>query len=215
MFTGIIEEVGLVSSNKSKPHGLHLSIKAKSVLHGLQVGDSVSVNGVCLTVTELGKDFFGVDVVRETFMISTFSKARAGFKANLETAMKSEGRFGGHLVSGHVDGIGKIERVGRIGGSFELIIRCSPSLMRYVIEKGSIAVDGISLTISEVMSSGFKVAVIPYTASVTTLGGKSAGDEVNIEVDMLAKYVERQVGHLKPKASRISESFLRRAGFMS
>jgi len=209
MFTGIIEEIGIVDQAKQSSSGAKLKIKAKNIVAGLNLGDSIAVNGACLTVADLGDDYFGVDVVRETLGLSTLQKIKTGEKVNLERAMKAEGRFGGHLVSGHVDGMGRIKRLIKRGNAAELEITVPRELMRYVVSKGSIAIDGISLTVAEVMGDGIRIAVIPFTVQNTVLPGKKPGDSVNVEIDMIAKYVEKGNG------SKIDEKFLKEVGFAS
>ena len=192
MFTGIIEEVGKISSVSSRREGLKLRVRSQRLLDGLGMGDSVSVNGVCLTVTGLSKTDFSVDVVRESLARSAFDKLRVGDPVNLERAMRSDGRFGGHLVSGHVDGTGRVSRMIKRGASAELAVDCPAELLKYVVRKGSVAVNGVSLTVSDVDQRSMKVALVPFTLRATTLGRVSVGDIVNIEVDLLAKYVEKQ-----------------------
>lgn len=211
MFTGIIEEVGTVTALKAVPHGFKITVKTAQVLHGLNPGDSVSVDGVCLTITEVMKDSFNVSAVHESLSRSTLKDLRPSAKVNLERALSSDGRLGGHIVNGHVDGVGRIIKIRRIGDSEEMEISCSAQLLRYVVEKGSIALNGISLTVAAVTNSTVKVAVIPFTLQNTNLRTKDIGDELNIETDVLAKYVEKQ--NNMERASRIDEDFLRASGY--
>jgi riboflavin synthase len=209
MFTGIIEEVGSVEEVKPSPSGLMIKIGSKTVRGGLALGESVSVNGACLTVADLGDDYFALDVVPETIGRSTLSKLRAGVKVNLERAMKADGRYGGHIVSGHVDGVGRIRRIARRGKAIELEITLPAGLQRYFVKQGSVAVDGVSLTVAEVAGNSITVAIIPFTLASTTLCGKRAGDEVNIEADVLAKYVEKR------NRREIDDVYLKEIGFIS
>jgi len=193
MFTGIVEETGVVSSVSSRAGVIRLRIRAPRLSAGVSLGDSVSISGVCLTVTAAEKDHFEVDVVSETARRSTFRRVNVGALVNLERAMRQDGRFGGHLVTGHVDGVGRIIKFVRKGRSAEIEINCPQELMRYVVRKGSVAIDGVSLTVAQVFGSRVKIAVVPLTLENTTLGEKRTGDEVNVETDLLGKYVERQV----------------------
>lgn len=189
MFTGIVEEVGTVA--EIKPGGL--TIRASRVLEGLGLGDSVSVNGACLTVTELGPGSFSVDVVPETLRRTNLGSMSDGGPVNLERGVRAGGRLDGHIVQGHVDGVGRIESIREDGDSVMVYVEAAPSIMRYVVEKGFIAVDGVSLTIVGCDEERFSVTIIPHTQEHTILGSRKPGDEVNIEVDILAKYVERLV----------------------
>ena len=214
MFTGIIEEIGAVAGFKSSSSGFHLKIKAKKVLEGLKIGDSVSVSGVCLTVSALADDRFGVDVVRETLTRSTLGRIKQGDGVNLERALPAEGRLDGHIVNGHVDGTGRIRRFIRKVNAAEMEITLPVQLGKYVVQKGSIAVDGISLTIAEVLNKNdIRIAIVPLTLSSTTLLDRKVGDHVNIEVDQVAKYAEKQGILPEKKSSRIDEGFLRETGF--
>lgn len=215
MFTGMIEEMGTVDNVSPSQGGLKLGIRAGRIMDDLGLGDSISVNGVCLTVSQLLGDSFAVDVITESVERSNLSRLGVSDKVNLERAMRQDGRFGGHIVSGHIDGVGRISSSQRRGNSVELKIDCPVTLMKYVIEKGSVAVDGISLTVSGVLSASFKISVIPFTIKKTSLVSKRPGDEVNIEVDLLGKYVEKQLSSRVRPGSRIDEKFLSDAGFLS
>jgi riboflavin synthase len=182
MFTGIVEELGRVE----RRDGPKLRIRAEHVLEGISLGDSTAVNGCCLTVVGWGADWWEADVSDETFSRTSLGALRPGDPVNLERPVRLEDRLGGHLVQGHVDAVGEI-----VEGVPDLRVRMPVDLLRYVVEKGSITVDGVSLTVVEVLEDGFTVAVIPHTAAVTTLGAKGPGDLVNLEVDVIAKYVER------------------------
>ena len=187
MFTGIVEEIGRVQSVSSGG----LVISASRELADLRVSDSISVNGACLTVTSRDEDSFSVDVVPETLRRTNLGALRAGDPVDLERSLAVDGRFGGHVVQGHVDATGAIESVAQEGEALLLRFRAPPSIMRYVVEKGFIAVDGVSLTVVDCDDRSFSVTVIPFTRDNTILGSKAAGDAVNLEADIMAKYVER------------------------
>jgi riboflavin synthase len=187
MFTGIIEEVGTIES--VRPGGL--TVAAEKALGGLSVGDSVNVNGACLTVTSRGQSSFSVDVVPETLRRTNLGSLGEGEAVNLERAVAVNGRLGGHIVQGHVDGTGAIEELARDGESTLVTVSAPTSMMRYVVEKGFISVDGASLTVVTCSSGRFSFAVIPHTRDNTVLGSRRVGDRVNLEVDIVAKYVER------------------------
>ncbi len=182
MFTGIVEELGRVRSRRDG----RFTFSAGAVLDGLGDGDSVAHNGCCLTVVERGDGWYGVDVVAETLARTNLGDLAPGDPVNLERPLRASDRLGGHLVQGHVDGVGEI-----VGAAPDLEVRMPNGLSRYVVEKGSIAVDGVSLTVARVLPDGFTAAVVPHTAGLTTLGHKGPGDRVNLEVDLVAKYVER------------------------
>lgn len=215
MFTGIIEEIGILESVRRGPHSAVLTIQANKVLKNTQSGDSIAVNGVCLTVTTHTDRHFTADVMHETLDRTSLAGLRPGARVNLERAMAADGRFGGHIVSGHVDGIGRITDIRRDDNAHWYTVAADPKLLRYVVKKGSITIDGISLTVARVTDSDFAVSVIPHTAAVTTLGEKRAGDIVDLETDILGKYVEKLLGN-QPKrqvSSGISLKFLSENGF--
>ena len=187
MFTGIVEELGEVESLVAG----RLRIRAHEVLAGAEVGDSIAVNGCCLTVTALDDGAWEADVSEETLERTTLGDLRPGDAVNLERPVRLADRLGGHLVQGHVDGVGEVTQAAP-----ELEVRMDPELTRYVVEKGSIAVDGVSLTVVKPLPDGFTVAVIPHTTEVTTLGRRHPGDRVNLEVDVMAKYAEKLIGGL-------------------
>jgi riboflavin synthase len=192
MFTGIVEEVGTVRAIKPDEGGARLEITAAAVLGDAEVGASIAVNGCCLTVVTCETDRWSADAVIETLERTTLGTLRAGDPVNLERPVRLADRLGGHVVQGHVDGVGRVDaRAPLADGSTELRIEVPTGLTRYVVEKGSIAVDGVSLTVTAVDADGFSVALIPHTAARTTLGRREPGDRVNVEVDVLAKYVER------------------------
>lgn len=209
MFTGIIEEIGTVTSIKRKSHALELSIRAKVVLVDVKRGDSIAVNGVCLTVSSFTHDTFVVDVIPETFNSTTLANLSSNARVNLERAMAANGRFGGHFVSGHVDGIGVIRSIKKESNAITKKIEVDYSLMKYMTPKGSVAIDGTSLTVFDVDQSTITISLIPTTQYDSLIGDKRVGEKVNIECDMLAKYTERI---LKSKTG-ISKEWLQDKGF--
>lgn len=193
MFTGIIEEIGKIKSIKKGKSSAILEIAAEKILEDVHLGDSIAVNGVCLTVTSFGDKWFKVDVMHESMNRSSLSVLRSGSHVNLERAMAANGRFGGHIVSGHVDGMGTVQSVVRDDNAVWYTIKAAPAIMKYIVEKGSITIDGISLTVAKVTSENFAVSIIPHTLKETILAEKRPGDVVNLENDMIGKYVERFV----------------------
>ena len=191
MFTGIVEELGTIRAVRRGAASAVLSIGAAEVLSDLKIGDSVAVNGVCLTVTSLDDGGFTADVMHETLNRSSLGALIPGSRVNLERAMPANGRFGGHIVSGHIDGTGKVASVRPDDNALWYTIYAAPELLRCIVEKGSITIDGISLTVAAVDDTSFSVSLIPHTAAVTTLGKKRAGDTVNLETDIIGKYVEK------------------------
>jgi riboflavin synthase len=200
MFTGIVEELGRVRRIEPRAGGARLEIDAQVVLDDAEIGASVAVNGCCVTVVELGDGWWAADAMTESVERTALGRLRAGDPVNLERPLRLSDRLGGHLVQGHVDAVGTIAaREPLADGSARVEVSAPPELLRYVIEKGSITVDGVSMTVTEVDGDRFGVAVIPHTLAVTTLGVKEPGDPVNLEVDMLAKYVERLLNGAVPK----------------
>ncbi len=191
MFTGIIEEKGSIKNITHGAKSAVLYIKADKIMSDVKIGDSVAVNGVCLTATKIMADGFTADVMAETLRRSSLGTLKAGDKVNLERAMSADGRFGGHIVSGHIDGTGTIKEYKREDNAIWVTIACGRNLLKYIAEKGSIAIDGISLTVAVVSDSYFKVSIIPHTAAETTLIDKKPGDSVNLENDIVGKYVEK------------------------
>ena len=191
MFSGIVEEMGVVKTFDRDFGEARLSILSETILGDLKVGESVSVSGVCLTTVEVHERDFVVDVSTETLNVTSIGSLAAGLAVNLERPMKLNERIGGHLVSGHVDGIGTLQDRQQEGNSIILTFNMPESILRYCIQKGSITIDGVSLTINQVSEKSLAVAVIPHTAEVTTLGLKQPGDFVNLEADLIGKYVER------------------------
>ncbi|HIZ43754.1 MAG TPA: riboflavin synthase [Firmicutes bacterium] len=217
MFTGLVEEVGTVRSIRRGRDSAVLEIGAETVTKGLRTGDSVAVNGVCLTAVSCREDSFSADVMHETLNRSSLAQLRSGSHVNLERAMPADGRFGGHIVAGHVDGVGRILGTEKDGTAVWYRIGADQSVLRYVVEKGSVAVDGISLTVAAVTETDFSVSLIPHTARMTILGEKKAGDPVNLETDIVGKYVEKlmkpaDTGGQKGQ-SGITREFLEKYGF--
>ncbi len=193
MFTGLIESQGIVTRAERTSGGMRVEIYAPEFGRDMAIGDSIAVDGACLTVAKFIRGAFLADVSEETLRRTTLSRLRQGAKVNLERAVRLSDRMGGHMVSGHVDGVGRVEMRQKAGNSAIYRFTAPAEVMRYVVEKGSIAVDGISLTVAQILPDGFAAAVVPHTESVTTLGDKPIGDEVNLEADVIAKYVERFV----------------------
>lgn len=194
MFTGIIEEMGKIERLNIGGTSGSIEIQGKKVLDGTQIGDSIAVNGVCLTVTKINGNKFTADVMAETFRRSSLSELRAGSYVNLERAMAADGRFGGHIVSGHIDGTGEVSDIVKEENAIWYTISADSALLRYIVEKGSIAIDGISLTVAYVDAECFKVSIIPHTGSETILRYRKKGDRVNLECDIIGKYVEKLLG---------------------
>lgn len=198
MFTGIVEEKGTVKRITSGSSECSIELYAKKVLEGTQIGDSIAVNGVCLTVTAMGHDWFRADVMPETIRRSSLGDLKSGSKADLERAMAAGGRFGGHIVSGHIDGTGVIKELRHEGNAVWVRITTPQSILRLIVEKGSITIDGISLTVAGLGNDYFEVSVIPHTAAETVLLDKKVGDRVNLENDIVGKYVERLMSAYNP-----------------
>lgn len=216
MFTGIIEEIGRVEQVTRGAKSSVLRIKAKAALEGTRTGDSICTSGVCLTVTRLGEGYFEADVMAETMRRTKLGTLTDGSCVNLERAMQLGGRFGGHIVSGHIDGTGIIRSMQTEENAVWLTISAAKQLLRYIVEKGSVAVDGVSLTVASVDDSGFRVSVIPHTGRETTLLRRKAGDAVNLECDVIGKYVEKlfDCGPRHGGSSEFTEELLRREGFI-
>jgi riboflavin synthase len=208
VFSGIVEEIGAVSAVS----GSGLSIKAESVLADLKPGDSVTINGVCLTATAIKGKIFTVNVMPETLRRSNLGALKAGDAVNLERALTLSGRLGGHLVQGHVDATGAVDRIEMEGGAELMTVAAPPEVMRYIVEKGFIAVDGLSLTVVERTAGTFTVSLVAYSREHTTMGQKKPGDRLNLEADIIAKYVENFVSKRGPS---LNESFLAEHGFIS
>ena len=217
MFTGIIEELGTVKAVKKGAKSAVLSIEASKIFDDIHLGDSIAVNGVCLTVTEYSGNIFKADVMNETLMRSSLGSLKTGSKVNLERAMAANGRFGGHIVSGHIDGTGVISDLTKDDIAVWVTIKTTPEILRLIVEKGSIAIDGISLTVARVSEIDFAVSIIPHTGANTTLLMKSKGDVVNLENDITGKYIEKLLGLTKEQKtkseSKITREFLTKYGF--
>lgn len=213
MFTGIIEEVGVLEHIKKQGISAAVKIRCQKVLEDTRTGDSIAVNGVCLTVTAMEADGFWADVMTETMRRSSLSEAGKHTKVNLERAMAADGRFGGHMVSGHIDGTGRIVHIRAEENAVWYTIQAEEHILRYIVEKGSVAVDGISLTAAAVSEQEFQVSVIPHTRQETALTERSKGSMVNLECDVIGKYVERFLKERTPEQSRVTEAFLTEHGF--
>ena len=218
MFTGLIEEVGTIQNVRRGARSCVLTIGCKKVLEGSQIGDRIGVIGVWLTVTSMGSSFYTADVMAETMNRSSLRQLSTGASVNLERAMPANGRFGGHIVSGHIDGTGTVQSIEPDDNAIWYTIAAKPNLLRYIVEKGSITIDGISLTVAYVDEHCFKVSIIPHTQQVTALHDRGVGDIVNLECDIIGKYVEKL---LQPAAAEeetkkeigITEDFLKKYGF--
>lgn len=215
MFTGIVEEVGVVQGIKNAVNSAVLTIKASLISKDLHLGDSIAVNGVCLTVTSFTKNSFTADVMHETLNRSSLGGAKTGSYVNLERAMPANGRFGGHIVSGHIDDTGKVANIRKDDNAIWYTITTSDSVMKYIVEKGSIAIDGISLTVAMVSTNSFSVSIIPHTAKSTILSEIEIGDTVNLESDMVGKYVEKLLCSIdiSKSESKITKEFLTKFGY--
>lgn len=215
MFTGIVEEIGTVEQVRKGQHSAVITIRAAKVLEDARIGDSIAVNGICLTVTDLAAGRFSADVMHETLNRSSLAQLKHGSHVNLERAMAADGRFGGHIVAGHVDGTGKIVSTRRDDTAVWYTVKAAPQILRYIVEKGSVAVDGISLTVAEVFHDKFSISAIPHTVDQTVLKERAAGDVVNLETDIIGKYVEKLMQPVspEPEKSRITRDFLYQNGF--
>lgn len=212
MFTGIVEEIGTVKKI-ARGQKAYLEIQADKIFSDIHIGDSIAVNGVCLTVTSFSGKVFTADVMNETFSRSSLGSLKAGSHVNLERAMSANGRFGGHIVSGHIDGTGKITNIKKDGNAVWYKISADENIIKYTVEKGSIAIDGISLTVARVERDNFSVSIIPHTSEETILSEKKPGDTVNLENDIIGKYVERFLNFDKTEKSSITMDFLSKYGF--
>ena len=216
MFTGIIEEVGRIAEIKAAGKQRRLTVNCSKLARELKPGDSISVSGVCLTAVDMTKDSFIADLAQETWARTSFSRLKPGAMVNLELPMKADGRFGGHIVQGHVDGTGTIISLQPIAGGSDrrLTIQVPSELTRYIVAKGSLTIEGISLTVAAIDGIDVQIAIIPHTAEVTNLKSLKTGDPVNLEVDVLAKYVEKMLAERQPDAaSAITIEKLVQAGF--
>ena len=218
MFTGIVEEAGTIKKLIISGNSGQIAVRAKKVLEGTKIGDSIAVNGICLTVTSLQVDGFTADVMAETVRRSSLAECSTGDEVNLERAMAANGRFGGHIVSGHIDGTGVITSYRREENAVWVAIETVPEILNLIVEKGSICIDGISLTVAKVGNTDFQVSVIPHTGEETTLLKKKPGSRVNLENDIVGKYIQKLMG-LEPaikdnkRSSGITMEFLEEYGF--
>ncbi len=216
MFTGIIEAIGRIRSLQPRGGDVRLYVQTgKLDLADVKLGDSIAVNGVCLTAVELPGDGFWADVSQETIRRTALSGLREGSRVNLEKALTPSSRLGGHLVSGHVDGDSSVSRIEKSGRAWQIFIKTPPELARYIAEKGSITVDGVSLTVNELLADEFRLTIVPHTAQQTTLEQLEAGSKVHLEVDLLARYLERLItGAATPAKSGVSLELLQQRGFL-
>ena len=212
MFTGIIQQIGTVRRIEPGAKGARLTIQANTVLEDTRIGDSIATNGVCLTVVSMTGDSFSADVMAESLRRSSLGTLQGGSPVNLERAMAANGRFGGHIVSGHIDGTGTIASQKREDNAVWVKIKTPAPLLRYIVEKGSIAIDGVSLTVAAVTDTDFSVSIIPHTGAQTILLGKKPGEPVNLECDVIGKYVEKLTA--PHKTGGISTNFLAENGFL-
>lgn len=216
MFTGIVEEMGTIAGIQKGAKSAILTIQAEKVFSDIHIGDSIALNGVCLTVTSFSGNTYTADVMNETLRRSSLGSLTIGSKVNLERAMAANGRFGGHIVSGHIDGTGTITKVEKDDNAIWYTIAAEENLMKYIVEKGSIAIDGISLTVAKRSDMDFAISMIPHTAKETVLSQKKPGDIVNLENDIVGKYIEQLMHYEKKeekKESRLTKEFLLQAGF--
>ena len=216
MFTGIVEETGTLRSLSRGQKSCVIRIQCSTVLEDTKIGDSIAVNGICLTVTDMDSGGFAADVMNETLSRSSLGQTRPGDTVNLERAMAANGRFGGHIVSGHIDGTGVIRDIRSDDNAVWYTLEAPPEILRYVVEKGSIAIDGISLTVARVDDRSFQASVIPHTRAVTALSSRRVGSPVNLENDIVGKYVEKLMQpapSADSKSSPITMEFLAQYGF--
>ena len=211
MFTGIIERMGTVVETKVSAGGMRLAVESATVADSSKVGDSVAVNGACLTVTRLEGKTFYADVMRETLNKTTLGSLRPGDKVNIELPVAAGERFGGHFVLGHVDDVGIVSEKRSEGSSVVMGFRSAREFTKYLVPKGSVAVDGVSLTVTDIVETGFRVSLIPHTLAVTTLGMRSVGDSVNLEADIIGKHVYE---YMSARGDRVTMDLLRRTGFV-
>ena len=216
MFTGIIEELGTIDRVERGSESAVLHIHCHDVLEGTKIGDSIAVNGVCLTVTSMGADCYTADVMAETLDRSSLGRLQKGSRVNLERAMPADGRFGGHIVAGHIDGTGTVQSIEKDETAVWYKIGADASILRYIVEKGSITIDGISLTVARVGTGDFSVSIIPHTQENTVLKDRKVSDIVNLETDIIGKYVEKLMlpKENETSQSKVTMSFLAENGFL-
>lgn len=214
MFTGLIEEKGTITDIRKECRSGQLKISCSRITEDMKTGDSIAVDGICLTVTVFDKNSFWADFMMETWKVTNLMEAHVGSKVNLERALLPGDRLGGHVVSGHVDGTGKIRKFVRRSNSTEVFIDADRSILKYIVKKGSVALDGASLTVAELSSEGFMVSIIPHTAKAVTLLEKRVGQRINIECDSIGKYQERLLENDNPKQGSLSYDILAKNGFI-
>ncbi len=218
MFTGLVEGIGVIKRIDLKGVDRRIYVQPGFDMDGVEIGESISVDGACLTVTEWDGSMFSADVSAETLSRTTLGSKKIGDKVNLERALRVGDRLGGHVVLGHVDCVGTLKRRYTEGSSIRLVFEIPEKLTKYIIEKGSIAINGVSLTVNSVKSNTFDINIIPHTAEITTIGALRAGDKVNIEVDVIGKYVEKMLGSWKESSvsenTSITQEMLKKYGFM-
>lgn len=214
MFTGIVEEIGRIKSINNKAQLMEITIECKKVLEGTKYGDSIATNGVCLTVTELSSNYFKAQLMKESLNKTNFSSYMPGDRVNLERALRADGRLDGHMVQGHVDGLGKIKKIINKTNNFEIIIQADKDILKYIVQKGSVCLDGVSLTVSDVGEDFFKVSIIPTTLKETILADKKEGDYLNIETDILGRYIYKIFSRKEEKKEdKLTREFLLENGF--
>lgn len=215
MFTGIVEEIGVIKEFSKSRNSALIVVECKKNLEGTEVGDSIAIDGVCQTVTSLTSSSFSAQVSSETLNVTTFSNFKVGMKINLERALALNGRLGGHIVSGHVDGLGKVKKIEKLSEFYNITFEVKKDLTKYIAKKGSITVNGVSLTIADIVSNEFNIAIIPHTFENTSLKNLQKGDFVNIEVDILAKYIEKilSTDNNTSRNREIDDNFLKENGF--
>ncbi len=214
MFTGIIIEMGEVAALERKGGITHLSLKSKEIIKDAKIGDSVSVNGTCLTIAEIKDTAMRFDLSDETLKSANLGSLKTGDRVNLEPSLRPDSKLGGHFVSGHIDDIGRIKSKTKMGDAFKIEIEAPEKILNFLVEKGSVAVDGISLTVVDILKNSFTIVIIPHTEQLTTIGFKGPGDTVNIEVDIIGKYVARFLNKNMDKDSRFTRTLLEK-GFIN
>lgn len=215
MFTGIIEEIGTVKELKQNGSDALIVVECKKVLEDTKIGDSIAIEGVCQTVIKIGSNSFSAQVSSETLKVTTFSKLKTGSKVNLERALTLSSRLGGHIVSGHVDGLGKIRNIQKLSDFYNIKIEVEKDLTKYIAKKGSITINGISLTVADIISNEVEIALIPHTFENTSLNSIKSGDYVNVETDVLAKYIEKilSTDNNSNQKQMVDENFLKENGY--
>lgn len=214
MFTGIVEEIGRIKSINNKAQLMEITIECEKVLEGTKYGDSIATNGVCLTVTELSSNYFKAQLMKESLSKTNFSSYMPGDRVNLERALRADGRLDGHMVQGHVDGLGKIKKIINKTNNFEIVIQADKDILKYIVQKGSVCLDGVSLTVSDVGEDFFKVSIIPTTLKETILADKKEGDYLNIETDILGRYIYKIFSRKEEKKEdKLTREFLLENGF--